>query len=375
MSSVRVFRVFRGPKPGGAGVMSENGQLSAEEPKGELLVYRSEEGQIKLEVRLENETVWLTQKMMAELFLVGVNTINYHIKEIYECGELDREATIRKFRTVRMEGRRQVARQVDFYNLDMIISVGYRVKSLIATRFRIWATERLKEYIIKGFTMDDERLKNPPVAGSFAPDYFDEMLERIRDIRASERRMYLRVREIFAMAADYEPSLAETTRFFSIIQNKLHYAATGMTAAELITSRADYMLSNMGLTSWRGDEVRKSDVTIAKNYLKEHEIDELNRIVVMWLDFAEDQARRRKRIFMKDWERKLDDFLRFNERQVLPHAGRVNKQSAEYHARAEYEKFSARRRQYKEAIGEAETIKQLEKAAKLLPEKRKGRKK
>ncbi len=355
--------------------MSENRQLSAEEPKGELLVYRSEDGQIKLEVRLENETVWLTQKMMAELFQVGVNTINYHIKEIYECGELDREATIRKFRIVRMEGRRQVARQVDFYNLDMIISVGYRVKSLIATRFRIWATERLKEYIVKGFTMDDERLKNPPVAGSFAPDYFDEMLERIRDIRASERRMYLRVREIFAMAADYEPPLAETTRFFSIIQNKLHYAATGMTAAELITSRADHMLSNMGLTSWRGDEVRKTDVTIAKNYLKEHEIDELNRIVVMWLDFAEDQARRRKRIFMKDWERKLDDFLRFNERQVLPHAGRVCKQSAEDHARAEYEKFSARRRQYKEAIGEAETIKQLEKAAKLLPEKRKGRKK
>jgi len=355
--------------------MREDRRLSAEESKGELLVYQSKDGQIKLEVRLENETVWLTQKMMAELFQVGVNTINYHIKEIYECGELDREATIRKFRIVRMEGRRQVARQVDFYNLDMIISVGYRVKSLIATRFRIWATERLKEYIVKGFTLDDERLKNPPVAGSFAPDYFDEMLERIRDIRASERRMYLRVREIFSMAADYEPSFSETTRFFSIIQNKLHYAATGMTAAELITSRADHMRSNMGLTSWRGDEVRKTDVTIAKNYLKEHEIDELNRIVVMWLDFAEDQARRRKRIFMKDWERKLDDFLRFNERQVLPHAGSVSKQSAEDHARAEYEKFSGRRRQYKEAIGEAETIKQLEKAAKLLPEKRKGRKK
>ena len=355
--------------------MREDRRLSAEESKGELLVYQSKDGQIKLEVRLENETVWLTQKMMAELFQVGVNTINYHIKEIYECGELDREATIRKFRIVRMEGRRQVARQVDFYNLDIIISVGYRVKSLIATRFRIWATERLKEYIVKGFTMDDERLKNPPIAGSFAPDYFDEMLERIRDIRASERRMYLRVRESFALAADYEPSIAETTRFFSIIQNNLHYAATGMTAAELITSRADYMLSNMGLTSWRGDEVRKTDVTIAKNYLKEQEIDELNRIVVMWLDFAEDQARRRKRIFMKDWERKLDDFLHFNERQVLPHAGGVSKQSAEEHARAEYEKFSARRRQYKEAIGETETIKQLEKAAKLIPEKRKGRKK
>ncbi len=342
------------------------------EKSSEILIYQTEDGRTRVDVRLENETVWLSQKLMAELFQKDVRTINEHIKNIYSEGELEPEATIRKFRIVRMEGRRQVARQVDFYNLDMIISVGYRVKSLIATRFRIWATERLKEYIVKGFTMDDERLKNPPVAGSFAPDYFDEMLERIRDIRASERRMYLRVREIFAMAADYEPSLAETTRFFSIIQNKLHYAATGMTAAELITGRADYMLSNMGLTSWRGDEVCKTDVTIAKNYLKEHEIDELNRIVVMWLDFAEDQARRRKRIFMKDWERKLDDFLRFNERQVLPHAGSVSKQNAEDHARAEYEKFSARRRQYKEATGEAETIKQLEKAAKLFPEKEKG---
>ena len=203
--------------------MSENRQLSAEEPKGELLVYRSEDGQIKLEVRLENETVWLTQKMMAELFQVGVNTVNYHIKEIYECGELDREATIRKFRIVRMEGRRQVARQVDFYNLDMIISVGYRVKSLIATRFRIWATERLKEYIVKGFMLDDERLKNPPVAGSFAPDYFDEMLERIRDIRASERRMYLRVREIFAMAADYEPRLPRPQGSSALSQRTKHY--------------------------------------------------------------------------------------------------------------------------------------------------------
>jgi len=372
---VRVFRVFRGSNFEGTGTMTENGQLSAEEPKGELLVYKGEEGKIKLEVRLHNETVWLTQKMMAELFQVGVNTINYHIKEIYECGELDRQATIRKFRIVRSEGNRRVVRQIDFYNLDMIISVGYRVKSLIATRFRIWATERLKEYIVKGFTMDDERLKNPPVAGSFAPDYFDEMLERIRDIRASERRMYLRVREIFAMAADYEPSLPETTRFFSIIQNKLHYATTGMTAAELITKRADHMQSNMGLTSWRGDEVRITDVIIAKNYLKEHEIDELNRIVVMWLDYAEDQARLRKRIFINDWERKLDDFLRFNERQVLPHAGTVSKQEADDHARAEYEEFSARRRKYKEAIGDEETIKQLEAAAKLLPEHRRGRKK
>ncbi|WP_457572427.1 virulence RhuM family protein [Desulfovulcanus sp.] len=346
--------------------MSESRQLSPEEPKGELLIYRSEDGQVKLEVRLENETMWLTQKMMAELFQTSKQNISQHIQSIYEEGELSPEATVKKFLTVRYEGNRQVRRNLDYYNLDMIISVGYRVKSLIATRFRIWATQRLKEYIIKGFVIDDERLKNPPVPGSSVPDYFDEMLERIRDIRASERRMYLRVREIFAMAADYEPSHSETTKFFSIIQNKLHYAATGMTAAELIKSRANHLLPNMGLTNWKGDEVRKTDVTITKNYLKEHEIDELNRIVVMWLDFAEDQARRRKQIFLKDWEQKLDEFLRFNDRQVLPNAGKIGKKEADNFARQEYEKFAARRREYKEAIGEAELIKHLEETAKQL---------
>jgi len=305
---------------------------------------------------------------MAELFQTSKQNISQHIQSIYEEGELSPEATVKKFLTVRYEGNRQVRRSLDYYNLDMIISVGYRVKSLIATRFRIWATQRLKEYIIKGFVIDDERLKNPPVAGSSVPDYFDEMLERIRDIRASERRMYLRVREIFAMAADYEPSHSETTKFFSIIQNKLHYAATGMTAAELIKSRANHLLPNMGLTNWKGDEVRKTDVTIAKNYLKEHEIDELNRIVVMWLDFAEDQARRRKQIFLKDWEQKLDEFLRFNDRQVLPNAGKIGKKEADDFARQEYEKFAARRREYKEAIGEAELIKHLEETAKQLIE-------
>lgn len=349
--------------------MTKDVLLSPNESKGELLVYRAEDGQVKLEVRLEDETVWLTQQMMADLFQTTKQNISQHIQNIYDEGELTPEATVKKFLTVRQEGNRQVERKLDFYNLDMIISVGYRVKSLIATRFRIWATERLKEYIIKGFVLDDERLKNPPVAGSAVPDYFDEMLERIRDIRASERRMYLRVREIFAMAADYEPSLPETTKFFSIIQNKLHYAATGMTAAELIKSRADHLLPNMGLTSWKGDEVRKTDVAIAKNYLKEDEIDELNRIVTMWLDFAEDQARRRKQIFLKDWEQKLDEFLRFNDRQVLPDAGKVSKQAAEDHARAEYEKFAARRREYKEALGEEDYVKQLEEAAKMLPEK------
>ena len=339
---------------------------------GEVLVYRTEDGTIRLDVRLEDETVWLTQQMMAELFQSSKQNISHHIQAIYEEGELEPEATVKKYLTVRREGNRDVRRELDYYNLDMIISVGYRVKSLVATRFRIWATQRLTEYIVKGFTMDDERLKNPPVKDAAVPDYFDEMLARIRDIRASERRMYLRVREIFAMAADYEPTWSETTRFFSIIQNKLHFAATGMTAAELIKSRANHLLPNMGLTSWHGGEVRKTDITTAKNYLRAEEIDELNRIVVMWLDFAEDQARRRKRIFMQDWQQKLDDFLRFNERRVLPGAGTVSRKGAEDHARAEYEQFETRRREDREALGAADYVKQLEETARRLPAKNNG---
>ncbi len=339
--------------------------------KSELLVYQTDDGQVKLEVRLENETVWLTQQMMAELFQTTQQNISLHIKNIYEEGELSAEGTHKKFLSVRQEGNRNIKRYLDYYNLDMIISVGYRVKSLIATRFRIWATQRLKEYIVKGFVMDDERLKNPPVAGSAIPDYFDEMLERIRDIRASERRMYLRVREIFSLAGDYDPSWSETTKFFSVIQNKLHFAATGLTAAELIKSRADHTLPNMGLTSWKAGDVRKTDVTIAKNYLGENEIDGLNRIVVMWLDYAEDQAKCRKQVFMKDWEKKLDEFLAFNERRVLPHAGSVSKKDADDFAKKEYDKFTRRRREYKEAIGEEETIKQLEEAAKQVKWKQK----
>lgn len=339
---------------------------------GEVLVYRTEDGTIRLDVRLEDETVWLTQQMMAELFQSSKQNISHHIQAIYEEGELEPEATVKKYLTVRREGNRDVRRELEYYNLDMIISVGYRVKSLVATRFRIWATQRLTEYIVKGFTMDDERLKNPPVKDAAVPDYFDEMLARIRDIRASERRMYLRVREIFAMAADYEPTWSETTRFFSIIQNKLHFAATGMTAAELIKSRANHLLPNMGLTSWHGGEVRKTDITTAKNYLRAEEIDELNRIVVMWLDFAEDQARRRKRIFMQDWQQKLDDFLRFNERRVLPGAGTVSRKGAEDHARAEYEHFETRRREDREALGAADYVRQLEEAARRLPAKNNG---
>lgn len=333
---------------------------------GEIVFYQQEDGKVKVQARLENESLWMTQQQMAELFQTTIPNINMHIKNIFDEGELKPEATIQDFLTVRQEGNRQVQRTLTHYNLDMVVSVGYRVKSIIATRFRIWATQQLKEYIIKGFVMDDERLKNPPVAGVAVPDYFAEMLERVRDIRASERRMYLRVREIFALAADYEPSLPETTRFFSTIQNKLHFAVTSMTAAEIIDARVNHAKPNAGLTSWAGAEVRKTDVTIAKNYLSSDEITELNRIVTMWLDFAEDQATRRKQVFMQDWEQKLDDFLRFNDRNVLPIAGKRSKKQADRKAHAEYELFAAQRRTEKEAIGEQDQFQQLEAAAKML---------
>ena len=342
---------------------------------GEIIFYQSEDGTVRLETRLENETLWLTQQQMAQLFQTSKQNISHHIRSIYEEGELIPEATVKNYLTVQREGNRDVQRQLEHYNLDMVISVGYRVKSLIATRFRIWATQQLKEYIIKGFVMDDERLKNPPRADSAAPDYFDDMLARVRDIRASERRMYLRVREIFALAADYAPSLPQTNQFFSIIQNKLHFAVTGMTAAEIIVSRVNHAVPNAGLLSWARDEVQKTDVTIAKNYLKADEITELNRIVTMWLDFAEDQATRRKQVFMHDWEQKLDDFLRFNEREVLPHAGKVSKKQADTKAHAEYELFAVQRRAQKEIIGENDQFAQLAAAAKYIADtKPKGKK-
>lgn len=326
---------------------------------GEIIFYQSEDGAVRLETRLENETLWLTINQMAELFNVDKSGISRHLKNIYATGELSRQATVANFATVQVEGDRSVERDLEYYNLDAIISVGYRVNSIRGTQFRIWATRQLKEYIIKGFVMDDERLKNPPVAGSAVPDYFDEMLARVRDIRASERRMYLRVREIFALAADYAPSLSETNQFFSTIQNKLHFAVTGMTAAEIIAVRVNHAAPNAGLSNWARDEVRKSDVTIAKNYLQAEEITELNRIVTMWLDFAEDQAMRRKQIFMQDWEAKLDDFLRFNDRDVLPHTGKISKKQADAKAHAEYELFAMNRRKEKEALGEKDQFEQL----------------
>lgn len=330
---------------------------------GEVLFYQTEDGQTRLECRFADESIWLSQAMMAELYQTSKQNISLHLRNVFEEGELTPEAVIKDYLTTAADGKQY---RVKHYNLEAIISVGYRVRSQRGTQFRRWATERLREYLTKGFVMDDERLKNPPGPG--VPDYFDELLERIRDIRASEQRMYLRVKEIFALAADYEPNAEETRRFFQHIQNKLHYAATGETAPELIHSRADHTQPNMGLTSWKGDEVRSADVTIAKNYLNADEIKNLNRIVTMWLDFAEDQAQRRRQVFMQDWQAKLDQFLEFNDRDVLSGHGRVRKSAADEKARAEYAQFEERRRALKEAEGEEENIRALEDFARNTPD-------
>ncbi|QXO65479.1 virulence RhuM family protein [Morganella morganii] len=322
-----------------------------EAPQGEFILFRSEDGQTRVECRFESDTLWLSQAEIANLYQITPQAITQHIKAIYEEGELVQNSTCKSFLQVRQEGNRRVNRNTLHYNLSMILAVGYRVRSVRGTQFRQWATQTLEQYLIKGFVMDDERLKNPPVGQSVVPDYFDEMLERIRDIRASERRVYLRVKEIFTMAADYEPSNKETNRFFQTIQNKLHFACTGMTAAELIASRADANQPDMGLTNYKAGEVRKTDVTIAKNYLREHELKELNRIVNMWLDFAEDQALRRKQVFLQDWDIKLDQFLSFNDRDVLQGAGGISKKSADEKAKEVFDIYAKKRRQLKEAEG------------------------
>jgi len=332
--------------------------MTSEAPQSSIVLYRTEDGRTRIQCRFEDETIWLTQAQIAELFDKDVRTVNEHLVNVFDEGELDRPATIRKFRIVRIEGARTVEREIDHYRLEAILAVGYRVRSPRGTQFRQWATARLSEYLVKGFTMDDERLKNPPGPG--VPDYFDELLERIRDIRASEQRMYLRVREIFTLAADYSPNEAETHRVFQVIQNKLHFAVTGRTAPELIAERANAAEPNMGLTSWKGGAVRKGDVTIAKNYLHADEIDELNRIVVMFLDFAEDQARRRQQIFLRDWQTRLDEFLRFNDRDVLPDGGSVTRDEANEKAQQEYDDFAQRRRNHRELLAEADAMREIE---------------
>ncbi|MHB8880977.1 MAG: virulence RhuM family protein [Thermodesulfovibrionales bacterium] len=341
---------------------------------GELILYQTEDGKTRIEVKLQDETVWLTQKLMAELFQTTPQNITIHLKNIFNEGELEEMATCKDFLQVQIEGSRQVAREQQYYNLDAIISVGYRIKSHVATRFRQWATQRLREYIIKGFTMDDERLKEVNNIGS---DYFDEMLERIRDIRSSEKRFYQKIRDIYKLAVDYDPKAEETLEFFSIVQNKLHFAISRKTAAEIISERADASKLNMGLTSWKGGKVRKVDVTIAKNYLNHDELEQLNRIVEMYLNYAEDQAKRHRQVFMRDWRKKLDAFLKFNERDILAHAGRVAKEVADNLALEQYETFNRKRLKIEaneEAIADDRELRRIEEAVKDR-KKRKHRKK
>jgi hypothetical protein len=310
--------------------------------KSRILLYQTEDGRQRIEVRLENETVWLSQRLLAELFQKDVRTINEHIKNIYDEGELLPESTIRKFRIVQTEGNRQVSRTVDFYNLDVIIAVGYRVRSHRGTQFRQWATEHLREYIVKGFTLDDERLSEP---GGI--EYFDELLDRIRAIRASEKRFYQKIRDIYALSADYNSRHHLSKEFFATVQNKILYAVTGMTAAEIIHSRADAGKPNMGLTTWKGAgrrrQLTKQDTEIAKNYLNKEEISTLELLVNQYLDFAELQARQHKIMYMANWKTKLNAFLELNDQDILSNAGRISSEMARELAHTEYDMFSNKR--------------------------------
>ena len=320
-----------------------------------LILYTTQDGEAQFVLRELGGQLWLTQAEIAALYQTTVSNINKHIKAITAEGELSERATIEYYSIVQTEGDREIRREVAHYALPMIIAIGYRVRSTRGTQFRQWATRTLGEYLQKGFAIDDERLKNPPVGTIAAPDYFEELLERIRDIRASEKRVYLRVREIFALAADYQPDYKETTQFFKVIQNKLHFACTGHTVAELVYRRADASQPLMGLThTATTGVVRKSDIKTAKNYLNQDEIGELNRIVTMWLDFAEDQVKRKKQIFLHDWQEKLDQFLQFNDRNVLQGAGTITKQQADEKAAAEYERYAAAQRAIKEQQGESD---------------------
>ena len=334
-----------------------------DQSQGEIVIYQAEDGLTKVECRFVDETVWLTQQQMAELFHTSRSNIVEHIGHIYEEGELDEVSTCRKFRQVRMEGNRQVTRELPFYNLDMIISLGYRVKSLIATQFRRWATERLKEYMIKGFTMDDERLKN--LGGG---NYWRELLERIRDIRSSEKVMYRQVLDLYATSVDYNPRSAESVAFFKMVQNKLHYAAHGHTAAEVIYERADADKPFMGLTTFSGDFPTAKDIGIAKNYLTEEELRVLNQMVSGYFDFAEVQAIRHRPMYMSDYVEQLDNILRATGEEVLTHAGKISHTQAMEKAKAEYKRYQA---QTLSPVEEEylKTIKQLGKAAKTEAEK------
>lgn len=305
--------------------------------KGSIILYTTPGGEAKIEVRLHDETVWLTLDQMAELFQRNKSTISRHIKNIFESGELNADSTVAFFATVQMEGKRKVERNLAFYNLDMIISVGYRVNSYRGVQFRQWATMVLKEYIKKGFVLNDELLKN---AGR--GNYFDELLARIRDIRSSEKIFYRKVLEIYALSIDYDPRVEMTRQFFATVQNKMHYAAHGHTVAEIIYDRANAAKDFMGLTTWTGMMPKRTDAEYAKNYLNEEEIDTLNRIVNLYIDYAELRAKDHKPMYMRDWIQKLDDFLRLSDRELLTHAGSISAKLAKEKADAEYDKFKER---------------------------------
>ncbi len=323
-----------------------------------ILFYQSEDGTSRIEVRLEEGTVWLPQALIAELYQTTKQNISLHIRNIFDEGELQPYSVVKEYLTTAVDGKQY---RTKFYNLDMILAIGYRVRSHRGTQFRVWATERLREYLVKGFVLDDIRLKEGKSIGA---DYFNELLERIRDIRASEKRFYQKIRDIYRLAIDYDPKADTTLAFFKTVQNKLHWAITGHTAAELIAERVDARKPNMGLTSWKGAKVRKGDVTVAKNYLNEEEIRNLNRIITMYLDYAEVQAERKQPIYMKDWVQKLDAFLQFNEREILTGSGQVSMEVAKKLALEEYVKFSRRRLKEDDEEAEAEferTVKELEK--------------
>jgi hypothetical protein len=301
----------------------------------QFIIYQSENGRTKLDVRLEDNTLWLSQKQLTELFGKAKGTISEHIKHIFEDGELEAISVVRNLRTTAADGKDY---EVAFYNLDMVLALGFRVRSPVAVRFRQWAADKLKEYIVKGFVLDDERLKNPQVGN----DYFDELTRRIQDIRTSERRFYQKITDIYATSVDYDKDAPETQGFFATVQNKVHFAIHGQTAAEVILARADSTQPQMGLTSWEGARIRKTDVAIAKNYLNEAELRALNNLVEPYLIFAQSQAERRVPMTMRDWITKLEGFLTLNDREILTNAGQVSAELAKNHAEQEFEKYRAR---------------------------------
>lgn len=329
-------------------------------PDSELLLYRGQDARTRIEVRLAGDSVWLSQRQIAELYEVSVKTVSEHLRGIYDDAELEPERTVRKFRIVQAEGEREVRRQVDHYSLAAILSVGYRVRSPRGVQFRQWATDRLSEYLVKGFAMDDERLKRGPDDG-----YFEELLARIRDIRSSERLFWRKVLDIYATSIDYDPAAEASQRFFQTVQNKMHWAAHGHTAAEVVMARADARQIHMGMTAWSGSAPRKQDAGIAKNYLESEELETLNRIVTAYLEFAELQALNRRPMAMADWIGKLDDFLRLGGRDVLDHAGKVSHDAALRHAEQQYELHRRQRETLAAPVDDA-----FEAAARALPHRR-----